>query len=122
MQSLLKKVILRVKEKQLYCYTGTHYEPCSQQEAERLIVDMCRPEVAAVGASKLPKDVYAFLLMEPEIAIDEASPDEKLLTFYNGLLNLDTGNLLPHDPQKFTTFCFEIISPSTLIRSRKSFK
>jgi len=107
MQSLLRKVILRVKEKQLYCYTGTHYEPCSQQEAERLIVDMCRPEVAAVGASKLPKDVYAFLLMEPEIAIDEASPDEKLLTFYNGLLNLDTGNLLPHDPQRFTTFCLE---------------
>lgn len=105
MQSLLKKVILRVKEKQLYLYTGTHYEPCSQQQAERLIVDECRPEVAAVGASKLPKDVYAFLLMEPEIAIDEANPDEKLLTFYNGLLDLDTGNLLPHDPQKFTTVC-----------------
>ena len=107
MQSLLRKAILRVKEKQLYCYTGTHYAPCSQQEAERLIVDMCRPEVAAVGASKLPKDVYAFLLMEPEIAIDEASPDGKLLTFYNGLLNLETGNLLPHDPKKFTTFCLE---------------
>ena len=105
MQSLLRKVILRVKEKQLYCYTGTHYEPCSQQQAERLIVDECRPEVAAVGASKLPKDVYSFLLMEPEIAIDEANPDEKLLTFYNGLLNLDTGELSPHDPQYFTTFC-----------------
>ena len=105
MQSLLRKVILRVKEKQLYCYTGTHYEPCSQQQAERLIVEECRPDVAAVGASKLPKDVYAFLLMEPEIAIDEANPDEKLLTFYNGLLDLDTGMLSPHDPQKFTTFC-----------------
>lgn len=105
MEDLLKKVILRVKEKQLYYYTGTHYEPCSQQQAERLIVDECRPEVAAVGTSKLPKDVYAFLLMEPEIAIDEASPDEKLLTFYNGLLDLDTGKLSPHDPQKFTTFC-----------------
>ncbi len=107
MQSLLQKVILRVKEKQLYYYTGTHYEPCSQQQAERLIVDECRPEVAAVGASKLPKDVYAFLLMEPEIAIDEANPDEKLLTFYNGLLDLDKGYLLPHTPQKFTTFCLE---------------
>ena len=107
MQSLLRKAILRVKEKQLYCYTGTHYEPCSQQEAELLIVYICRPEVAAVCASKLPKHVYAFLLMEPEIAIDEANPDEKLLTFYNGLLDLNTGNLLPHDPQKFTTFCLE---------------
>ena len=107
MQSLLKKVILRVKEKQLYCYTGTHYEPCSQQDAERLVVDVCRPEVAAVGASKLPKDVYAFLLMEPEIAIDAEKPDEKLLTFYNGLLDLDTGTLSPHNPQKFTTFCLE---------------
>lgn len=107
MQSLLKKVILRVKEKQLYLYTGTHYEPCSQQQAERLIVDECRPEVAAVGASKLPKDVYAFLLMEPEIAIDAENPDEKLLTFYNGLLDLDTGMLSLHNPQKFTTFCLE---------------
>ena len=107
MQSLLQKVILRVKEKQLYYYTGTHYEPCSQQEAERLIVEECRPEVAAVGASKLPKDVYAFLLMEPEIAIDAANPDEKLLTFRNGLLDLDTGMLSPHNPQKFTTFCLE---------------
>lgn len=107
MQSLLRKVVLRVKEKQLYYYTGTHYEPCSQQQAERLIVDVCRPEVAAVGASKLPKDVYSFLLMEPEIAIDEANPDEKLITFYNGLLDLHTGNLLPHSPQKFTTFCLE---------------
>ena len=107
MQSLLQKVILRVKEKQLYYYTGTHYEPCSQQQAERLIVDECRPEVAAVGASKLPKDVYSFLLMEPEIAIDAENPDEKLLTFYNGLLDLDTGMLSPHNPQKFTTFCLE---------------
>ena len=107
MQSLLQKVILRVKEKQLYYYTGTHYEPCSQQEAERLIVEECRPEIAAVGASKLPKDVYAFLLMEPEIAIDAANPDEKLLTFRNGLLDLDTGMLSPHNPQKFTTFCLE---------------
>lgn len=107
MQSLLKKVILRVKEKQLYYYTGTHYEPCSQQQAERMIVDECRPEIASVGASKLPKDVYSFLLMEPEIAIDEATPDEKLLTFYNGLLDLNTGSLLPHNPQHFTTFCLE---------------
>lgn len=105
MQSLLGKVILRVKDRQLYQYTGTHYEPCSQQQAERLIVDICRTEIALVGASKLPKDVYSFLLMEPDISIDEANPDEKLLAFYNGLLDLSTGKLLPHNPQYFTTYC-----------------
>ncbi len=107
MQRLLTRVILRVKDKQLYQYTGTHYEPCSQQQAERLIVDVCRTEIAAVGASKLPKDVYSFLLMEPAISIDEADPDEKFLAFHNGLLDLSTGNLLPHSPQHFITYCLD---------------
>lgn len=105
MQSLLSKVILCVKEKQLYRYTGTYYEPCSQQQAERLIVDVCRTEIATVGASRLPKDVYAFLLMEPDISIDEENMTERFLAFYNGLLDMSTGNLLPHSPQYFTTYC-----------------
>ena len=111
MQKFLANTILRTKERQVYVYTGTHYAPYTQNEIEKMIVNICRDEISTVGSCSLPKDVFEFLLMEPEIAVVDDPYNANCLAFQNGLLDVSSGKLYAHSPQVFTTYALECVYP-----------
>lgn len=86
----------------LYFYDDAAYAPLSRDEALKRLLDACRATVAASGKTQFVKQVYDALLMEPRICKDG---EERLniVSLDDGLLNLDSWTLLPHDPNLFVT-------------------
>lgn len=86
----------------LYFYDGDAYVPLSRDEALKRLLDACRATVAASGKTQFVKQVYGALLMEPRICKD-GEEQINIVSLDDGLLNLDTWTLLPHDPNLFVT-------------------
>lgn len=102
-QVLLSKVTIKILGEAIYSYTGTHYAHISAENLRRLIMAVCREEVSREGNARLIEEVYRLLLCEPMICEHTENINTNLLSFRNGILNLENGVLLPHDP-RFNTY------------------
>ena len=87
---------------QLYFFDGSAYILVSRDEALRRLMDSCRAMVAASGKTQFVKQVYDTLLMEPRI-YKNGEDHPNIVSFDDGLLNLDSWTFLPHDPSLFVT-------------------
>lgn len=90
----------------LYFYDGTAYLPCKRDAAKKRIMEACRPAVKAVGNARFITQVYDLLMAEPRICRD-TDLFQNLVSFNDGVLDLDTGQLLPHSPDLFVTTRFK---------------
>lgn len=86
----------------LYFYGNGAHLPCKAEEAKQRILEFCRPAVKCVGKPPFVSQVYEFLRMEPQICRD-ADLELNVVSLDDGLLDLDTWTLLPHDPEMFVT-------------------
>lgn len=82
-----------------YFYTGTHYEEYGSLEVlQKTIRDHIEKEQQS---TRLINEIVAQMRIEGVITDNS---DKKYITVNNGLLELKTGQLIPHDPNIFTTY------------------
>lgn len=86
----------------LYFYDYGGYLPYHRKEAKGKIMDICRFAVKAAGTASFVNQVYDLLLIEPRISRDE-NLNCSMVSFDDGVLDLDTGQFLPHSPELFVT-------------------
>lgn len=106
-KKLMKQVPLLIIGSCLYMYNGIYYQRLTPSEAQRLIVEKCRKDVEQAGTPNLPRAVYDFLLMEPELARRGFNVNQKVVSFLNGVLQLDTYELKQNNPIWITTYCIQ---------------
>lgn len=102
-QELLLKVPLRLVDEVLYAFDGTVYRFVSQPVMYRLIMAHCRPAIAESGGAALIRQVHDLIRAEPNIVLPCNEASLPYVALDNGLLNLNSGQLLPPDPSLFVT-------------------
>ncbi len=80
----------------LFVYTGTHYQICEKESFSRLFVKVCKGEYNAAGSPHFPDQVYECLQNDPEINRESFLMDNNIISFSNGILNLDSMILYYH--------------------------
>ena len=101
--ALLGQINIKILGEAIYSYTGTHYAHMSGENLRRLIMAVCRDDVASEGNARLVDAIYKLLLCEPKICDKPESIDTHLVSFQNGVLNLHNGQLYRHAPS-FNTY------------------
>lgn len=92
---------------ELYAYRHLRYEKLSRTDALRLITEVCREEVEAVGEPVYTQRIYDSLLQKPEIARRELHSDVRFVPFLNGLYHMEEGTLQRHIPVVVTTYVLQ---------------
>lgn len=102
-QELLARVKIKILGEAIYSYTGHFYQHITAENLRRLIMALCRSQVESEGNSRLVGEVYRLLMVEPTICEKPEQISSYLVSFTNGVLDLKTGQLHPHDPS-FNTY------------------
>ncbi len=104
MEKVLKCCYFKVLNGCLYYFDGVCYVYLSPETAKRLILHLCREDIAERGTAKHTQQVYDLLLIEPRICVDPASVSNSLIAFDNGMYDVEKGTLCPHSREFFVTF------------------
>lgn len=102
-QELLARVKIKILGEAIYSYTGHFYQHITAENLRRLIMALCRSQVESEGNSRLVEEVYRLLMVEPTICEKPEQISSYLVSFTNGVLDLKTSQLHPHDP-RFNTY------------------
>ena len=102
-QELLARVKIKILGEAIYSYTGHFYQHITAENLRRLIMALCRSQVESEGNSRLVEEVYRLLMVEPTICEKPEQISSYLVSFTNGVLDLKTSQLYPHDP-RFNTY------------------
>lgn len=100
-QDFLGKVAVRQCGEAFYLFNGRAYAPVTVEQLGRHIMATCRTAIQQDGSAKLITQVIDLLRREGDI--EEAEVNRGFISFYNGLLCLVDGNLLPHTAGIFST-------------------
>jgi Predicted ATPase len=106
-RDLLSKVTLILVNECLYLYNGRVYRPVTAEVMKRVIMACCRSDIQASGSPRMIEDVYKFLQTEPLLVRKDLQEDSQYVAFRNGLLNLDTLQMEPFNPERFVTYQIE---------------
>ncbi len=104
-QMLLARERLIAYGEGLYWFDGRTYRLQNKASLKRLVVHSCRDAVAAAGDGRFIEQVYQCLQSEPSIYKDERKPSPNHVVFNDGILDLNSGQLLAHTPDIFTLGC-----------------
>lgn len=88
----------RYREQPFY-FSGLFYKALTTNDLKRLVVLNSRDAVRVAGTPRFIDDVDRHILLEPSIFEKEVLPDQNLVAFENGLLDLRSGNLIPPSPR-----------------------
>lgn len=103
-QDFMRSAPMRVYGESIYFYTGKYYKKMSDAAVKRKIIEVCRVDVGKSGSTKCLADILNFIRYEPNLLWEPENDDPRYISFENGVLNIDTGTLTPHDPIYFTTY------------------
>lgn len=98
-QELLRQCRIRVIGEQPFYFSGLFYKALTTNDLKRLVVLNSRDAVRVAGTPRFIDDVDRHILLEPSIFEKEVLPDQNLVAFENGLLDLRSGNLIPPSPR-----------------------
>ena len=89
-----------VNRHSVYLYNGVHYEAQSADEVEGVILDLCREDAIRIGKYSPIKNACKLIKIDKRFQSPQEWLDagKRYVTFLNGNLGLDTGQLLPHSP------------------------
>ena len=90
----------------IYLYEGTRYQRQNNLHVERLIVRCCSDDIVETGNPKFVTDVYKCLLQSPDLARKELKINQNIVSFLNGVLNLED--------RKFNDHHFSYVTISTV--------
>ena len=89
----------------LYIYNDGFYSPKSGDDLRQFVMCKARTAVKAVGSATLINKVLELLRAEPTICRDKEL-SLKVCAFDDGLLDLESGQFSPHNPNVFVTTRF----------------
>lgn len=98
---------LLVKDGVLFSFDGKCYQALSEAKVKQMISAVCRNELEEYGRFEIVTGALNFILSEPNIQILEDIENQKILTFQNGNLDIETGVFTSHDPNIFTTYALQ---------------
>lgn len=85
-----------------YTYTGTHYKPTSDEDVKVVIRRLLGKKYAPAKT----KEVMSALLETNQVgALEMITPRPGLLNLKNGVLDVITRDLMPHDPKLYFKYC-----------------
>lgn len=92
-----------------YLYTGICYEKLSADEIKGDILELCRDDLKRLGKYSPIENTYKLIKIEKRFHPPKEWVDlgKRYVTFLNGNLDLETGQLGPHSPSIFTTFSIQ---------------
>ena len=96
-----------VTHSNVYLYNGKNYEIQSADDVEGVILDLCRDDAIRIGKYSPIKNACKLITIDRRFRTPQEWIDagKQYVTFQNGNLDLKTGNIVPHNPSIFTTFC-----------------
>ena len=101
---VLSSACLLMQNGTVYCFDGRCYQSISEPRLKQLISGICEEELNENGRFELVQGAMNFILSEPRIQVPEEVLNRRLLTFQNGNLDIESGQLTTHSPSVFTTF------------------
>lgn len=92
-----------------HLYNGIHYEEQSSDEVAGVILDLCRDDAVRIGKYSPIKNACKLMEIDKRFQSPQGWLDagKRYVTFLNGNLDLETGQLGPHSPSIFTTFSIQ---------------
>lgn len=100
---VLASACLVVYDGAIYCYDGRCYQALNEARVKQLIVAICENELNEKGRFELVLGTMNFILSEPKIQLNENIMNRRIVTFFNGNLDIETGEFKPHSSNIFTT-------------------
>lgn len=102
-QQLLKREILLICGNLVYYYDHRIYRALVKEAVQRLILSKQRKDISKVGTSRFLKEVFDFVFLEQDIVVEELLPSPDVVVFLDGVLNLQTGIIIPHSSDIIAT-------------------
>lgn len=87
----------------VYLYDAGYYKNVSRDDLARLVMNYCNKAIEKAGKPQFVNDVVDFIYKDPSILISEENVPWNLLSFENGVFDIDSGSLYRHSPS-FLTF------------------
>lgn len=91
-------------DNKLYCYNRAFYEPADDKELDGKITKEFHDIIAAGGGANLVREISYFTVRENRIRKTYDDISDNYICLQNGLLNLNTGHLVPHTPSIITLY------------------
>ena len=107
MSDFITRVPMFTHKQEVYIYNTESgaYKRRTQNEVERMIMDLYRDIIRECGSGTMIEKVYKLLLKEPKIVrTDVPVSDPTKIAFANCVLDLQTGYTGPHSPAYYVTF------------------
>ncbi len=103
MQTFLKRIHLIVVNDRFYVYSGSSYEPRTNAEVARLVVEKCRDFIKQKSSSFVD-GIVSFLLKEPNIFVCDKDIPRHLVAFKNIVLDIKQRVALQPSPNYLTLY------------------
>ena len=100
-QLFIQRTSIRRKGQQAYYYNGAFYQPLTNNDLQSLVLGHLRAELNANGNSRKIQAVVDAILAEPEIQVQKHEMKSRKVCLRNGLLDIVTLQLFPHNPGYF---------------------
>lgn len=103
MQIFLKRVHLTVVNDRFYVYSGSLYEPKTNAEVARLVVETCRDLIKQKSSSFID-GIVSFLLKEPTVFVCDKDIPRHLAAFKNCVVDIKRRVTLQPSPNYLTLY------------------
>lgn len=100
----LERVPLRRVEHRIYMFNGQYWKILSTNDLRTAIMVFLGDVLGKRGDHKQLAAVESFVMAEPSIRVNSMTPFQHFICLENGILDLQTGTLMPHSPDYFLTW------------------
>ena len=87
-----------------YVYSDGKYTEMPDSDVKRLIADyIIKADPSLINTYDVREAYELIKLKAPKINLSQLNNDENIINFTNGLLDIDSGKLMPHSPDVYST-------------------
>lgn len=101
---VLERVSLKRIGERIYLFNGKYYRLLSRNELETTVVGVLDDFSQKRGDQSMIGAVCKFLVADPTILVEKPEQYYNWICMENGVLDINSGRLLPHNPQYFLTW------------------
>lgn len=105
--SIMRRFISRINvltcNGRIYIYNGKYYAECCMDDIRCMILKFFREEIKDNSPSFV-SSIVDYIKIEPDIRINDSHIRDDVLSFQNGILQLENRKFTAHDPSFITTY------------------
>ena len=111
--TLVATVYIHIYDDSIYLFKNGWYQRQTENDLNRLIRHVCQVDIQQIGTRRIFDDTKALLLADSKL-LAEPYRGSELVCVLNGLYEIATGKLYPHDPRYFFTSCVNVQLPQPI--------